>query len=196
MMQTLKLVIVILIIFSSSAKHTSAEEVVSAYSIGATSSLAQLAPETKNAEDIEISWAVVGIGYGLLFGHHLVELRYLPGQLAGNVDPFYYRIGDKIIYVKGLERVDIVGLYYAPFWGPGFNVGVGYEHWEFRFKSSGSIGTYDQADDRVYITTAATILDIGYQIGGEDSLAFIAFNVRFSNRSNQIISGSIGYKFD
>ena len=195
-MKIFKLKFIVIFLFVLSANSLFAEEVATVKGMAGSTTIGLLAPGSKNADDIVLNWGGAGVGYGLKLGQHLFELCYFPNQI-GDVKSFYYKDGDKITKIDGIERIDIFGLYYSPFFGPGFTMGIGYEQWEFRFISFRSLGsgTTEQEVQRDQIVAHATIVDIGYQIGGEDTPAFFSVSARASNRSRLIISGTLGYLF-
>jgi len=196
-MKQLKPLPILILILCLSVMSAPAQEVASVNGMAGTTSIGHLVPDSKNAKKIVINWGGAGVSYGWLFGQHLFELRYFPDQI-GQVEDFYYQDEKSVTKINGISRVDVYGLYYTPFFGPGFLIGLGFEQWEFRFVSHRTLGSGTQSLEiqRDEIVVHASIVDFGYQIGGGENPAFLTLKVRASNHSELVISGILGYVFD
>tara|TARA_Y100001954_G_C15829771_1_gene614760 strand:+ start:235 stop:807 length:573 start_codon:yes stop_codon:yes gene_type:complete len=120
-------------------------------------SLGKVIPNIHSKSDqIDISWNTWGWSFGVNLGGHYFEGKYMLGK-EGSMDTFYYKdssSGTPVMQEVRSIFLNVMGIYYTPFFGHGFQMGAGLERWSLGFKSS---------DSQVHIYTP--LLDIGYQFG-------------------------------
>ena len=129
------------------------------------SSLQDLYPDADDKTDeIGFTWHVAGLGYGVRYRKHYIEVRYLLGRAS--IDPFIFRdtrsdeLTEGQIGTSNVKSalVTVAGVYYTPLARPGWIAGIGFERWTFKLNNDASdvIATYNP------------LLDIGYRFGNRN----------------------------